>query len=619
MCGIVAYAGTKQAASILVQALRDLEYRGYDSAGIAVLTGPGSQAREVVITKREGKIANLEAALAASGSLEGTTGIGHTRWATHGKPSDLNAHPHKSCGGEVVVIHNGIVENYVDLRAELIDRGHTFVSETDTETIAHLMEERLNAGADLLTALQESARRLDGSQAIVAMSEREPGVIVAARVGNAGGVVVGYGDGEMLVASDLAAILPHTRKVAYLADGQLARIDASGARYVSTTGAAITVGTHDVPIDPMTALKGEYPHFMLKEIMEQPVALSDTIRSLVTFEPAELHLNDLGIVAGRLAGIRRVVLIGMGTSLHAAMVGRRYFEALAGIPAETDNASEFRYRDPVIGPDTLVVSVSQSGETVDVLEAMAVAKRAGALLVTVCNVEGAQTTRVADGTVYTRAGLERGVASTKTYVSAIVAMYALALRLGEARGTVILAGLKQALDALALVPDAVARALANVAPYEALASHFADAEDFLFIGRGLAFPTAMEGALKMKEISYIHAEGYAAGEMKHGPIALIDPSFPTVAIATKHALRAKTVSNLQQVQARGGEVVAIVTEGDAEVAGMADYAIELPELPELLEPVVAAIPVQLLSYHLAVARGCDVDQPRNLAKTVTVE
>ncbi len=619
MCGIVAYAGTKQAASILVQALRDLEYRGYDSAGIAVLTGPGSEAREVVITKREGKIANLEAALAASGSLEGTTGIGHTRWATHGKPSDLNAHPHKSCGSEVVVIHNGIVENYVDLRAELIDRGHAFVSETDTETIAHLMEERLNAGADLLTALQESARRLDGSQAIVAMSEREPGVIVAARVGNAGGVVVGYGDGEMLVASDLAAILPHTRKVAYLADGQLARIDASGARYVSRTGTAITVGTHDVPIDPMTALKGEYPHFMLKEIMEQPVALSDTIRSLVTFEPAELHLNDLGIVADRLAGIRRVVLIGMGTSLHAAMVGRRYFEALAGIPAETDNASEFRYRDPVIGPDTLVVSVSQSGETVDVLEAMAVAKRSGALLVTVCNVEGAQTTRVADGTVYTRAGLERGVASTKTYVSAMVAMYALALRLGEARGTVILAGLKQALDALALVPDAVARALANVAPYEALASHFADAEDFLFIGRGLAFPTAMEGALKMKEISYIHAEGYAAGEMKHGPIALIDPSFPTVAIATKHALRAKTVSNLQQVQARGGEVVAIVTEGDAEVAGMADYAIELPELPELLEPVVAAIPVQLLSYHLAVVRGCDVDQPRNLAKTVTVE
>jgi len=619
MCGIVAYAGTKQAASILVQALRDLEYRGYDSAGIAVLTGPGSEACEVVITKREGKIANLEWALAASGQLEGTTGIGHTRWATHGKPSDLNAHPHKSCGSEVVVIHNGIVENYVDLRAELIQRGHAFVSETDTETIAHLMEERLNAGADLLTALQQSARRLDGSQAIVAMSEREPGVIVAARIGNAGGVVVGYGDGEMLVASDLAAILPHTRRVAYLADGQLARIDAGGVQYVGRDGRPIAVGTHDVPIDPMTALKGEYPHFMLKEIMEQPVALSDTIRSLVTFEPPELHLTDLGVGLERLAAIRRVVLIGMGTSLHAAMVGRRYFEALAGIPAETDNASEFRYRDPVIGPDTLVVSVSQSGETVDVLEAMAVAKRSGALLVTVCNVEGAQTTRVADGTVYTRAGLERGVASTKTYVSAMVAMYALALRLGEARGTLTSAALKQALDALARVPDAVARALANGAPYEALARHFVDAEDFLFIGRGLAFPTAMEGALKMKEISYIHAEGYAAGEMKHGPIALIDASFPTVAIATKHALRAKTVSNLQQVQARDGEVIAIVTEGDAEVAGMADHAIELPDLPELLEPVVAAIPVQLLSYHLAVARGCDVDQPRNLAKTVTVE
>ncbi|HEY5477687.1 MAG TPA: glutamine--fructose-6-phosphate transaminase (isomerizing), partial [Tepidiformaceae bacterium] len=385
MCGIVAYTGSRQAASILVQALRDLEYRGYDSAGIAVLAGPASEVREVVIAKREGKIANLELALAASGSLEGTTGIGHTRWATHGKPSDRNAHPHKSCGSEVVVIHNGIVENYVELRAELSGRGHVFLSETDTETIAHLMEEKLNAGADLLTALRESARRLDGSQAIVAISEREPGVIAAARIGNAGGVVIGYGDGEMLVASDLAAILPHTRRVAYLADGQLARIDAGGAQYVGRDGRAITVETHEVPIDPMTALRGEYPHFMLKEIMEQPVALSDTIRSLVTFEPPELHLNDLGATTERLAGIRRVILIGMGTSLHAAMVGRRYFEALAGVAAETDNASEFRYRDPVIGPDTLVVSVSQSGETVDVLEAMAVAKRAGALLVTVCN------------------------------------------------------------------------------------------------------------------------------------------------------------------------------------------------------------------------------------------
>ncbi len=617
MCGIVGYAGCNPAAPILLRALHDLEYRGYDSAGIALLASEGEESLH--ITKRQGKIANLEAALAEGPFPRGTTGIGHTRWATHGKPSDVNAHPHPSCDGEVVVIHNGIVENYAALRASLKALGHTFASDTDTETIAHLLEDELKSGAALLESLRRTALRLDGSQAIVAMSPLEPGAIVAARVGNAGGVVIGYGDDEMMLASDLAAILPHTQRVAFLADGQLARIDARGAAFIDSSGTAVAVPQRTIPIDPVTALKGDYQHFMLKEIMEQPEALSDTIRSLVTFEPAELHLDDLAIDAARLRDIRRVVLIGMGTSLHAAMIGRRYFEELARLPAEVDNASEFRYRQPIIGPDTLVVSVSQSGETVDVLEAMAIATEAAALQVTVCNTEGAQTTRVAGGTVYTRAGLERGVASTKCFVSAIAALYVLALKLGEARGTLSAEQLAGRIRELAQVPDAAARTLANRAPFESLANHFYDAQHLLFLGRGLAYPAAMEGALKMKEISYVHAEGYAAGEMKHGPIALIDRSFPTVAVATKHALRSKIISNIEQVQARGGEVLAVVTEGDDEIIGLADHSLAVPEVSALFEPLIASLPMQLLAYYVAVRRGCDVDQPRNLAKTVTVE
>ncbi|MBA4181266.1 MAG: glutamine--fructose-6-phosphate transaminase (isomerizing), partial [Anaerolinea sp.] len=528
-------------------------------------------------------------------------------------------HPHLSCGGEVCVIHNGIVENFAELRAELKGKGHTFQSETDTETIAHLMEDEVKSGAPLLEALRRTAARLHGSQAIVAMAPSHPGTLVAARIGNAGGVVVGYGSGEMMLASDLAAVLPLTQDVAFLADGQMARIDASGASYINADGTTANVPVKRIPIDPVSAMKGQYQHFMLKEIMEQPEALSDTIRSLVTLEPADVHLDDLGVAADRLATVKRVVLIGMGTSLHAAMIGKRYFEELARVPAETDNASEFRYRDPIIGPDTLVVSVSQSGETVDVLEAMAVAKQKGALQVTICNTEGAQTTRVAEGTVYTRAGLERGVASTKCFTAAIAALYALALKLGELRGELTPAQVAARISDLARVPDAAARVLAQPDTCQRLATRIADAQHLLFLGRGLAYPAAMEGALKMKEISYIHAEGYAAGEMKHGPIALIDHAFPTVAIATKHALRSKLISNIQQVQARGGEVVAVITEGDNEIAAMADASISIPEVSELLEPLIASIPLQALSYYVALHRGCDVDQPRNLAKTVTVE
>ncbi|MGE0598313.1 MAG: glutamine--fructose-6-phosphate transaminase (isomerizing) [Dehalococcoidia bacterium] len=616
MCGIVGYAGEKPAVPVLLRALKDLEYRGYDSAGIATLDG--EDGRTLVITKKQGKIANLEAALPdATGSA--TTGIGHTRWATHGKPSDQNAHPHLSCDGEVVVIHNGIVENYADLRRDLIARGHTFRSETDTETVAHLLEERVKAGLGLFEALHQTAKVLEGSQAIVAMAASDPGVMVATRLGNAGGVVIGYGDGEMVLASDLAAVLPVTQRVAFLADGQFAKVDKSGATYSDSSGKPITVPIRRIPIDPVSALKGDYQHFMLKEIMEQPEALSDTAWSLATLEPPELSLNDLGDAAGRLAGIERVVLLGMGTSLHAAMIGKRYFEEFARVPAEADNGSEFRYRNPVLSPQTLVVSVSQSGETVDVLEAMEVARQLGALQVTVCNTEGGQTTRVADGTVYTRAGLERGVASTKCFTAAVVALYQLALKLAQAKGRLPNEELHSRLNDLSRLPDAVAQVLGNASSLQRIATEFAGAQHLLFLGRALAFPAAMEGALKMKEISYIHAEGYAAGEMKHGPIALIDPSFPTIAIATKHALRSKVISNIEQVQARGGKVLAVVTEGDSEIAALADKAIEIPEVSELLEPVVASIPLQLLAYFVAVHRGCDVDQPRNLAKTVTVE
>ncbi len=615
MCGIVGYAGERPAIPVLLGALKDLEYRGYDSAGIAVLDPTGAGLR---ITKRQGKITNLENALDGTAG-QATTGIGHTRWATHGKPSDQNAHPHISCNGEAVVIHNGIVENYAELRAELVAAGHTFRSETDTETIAHLLEDRLKAGDGLLEALRRVAPRLEGSQAIVAMAESEPGAMVAARLGNAGGVVIGYGNHEMILASDLAAVLPFTQEVAFLADQQLARVDRAGASFIEVGGSPVDLPRKRIPIDPVSALKGEYQHFMLKEVMEQPEALSDTIWSLGTLDPAELYLDDLGTARDRLAAVERVVLIGMGTSLHAAMLGQRYIEALAGVPAETDNASEFRYRDPVVGPGTLVISVSQSGETVDVLEAMNVARAKGALQITICNTEGAQTTRVADGTVYTRAGLERGVASTKCFTASVAALYVLALGMGLARGKLSREELQRHMNDLARLPEAVARTLRDAPVCEREAQRFETAGHILFLGRGLAFPAAMEGALKMKEISYIHAEGYAAGEMKHGPIALIDADFPTIAIATRHALRAKIVSNIEQVQARGGSVLAIVTEGDDQIVSLADSAIAIPEVAEFLEPIVASVPLQLLSYYVAVQRGCDVDQPRNLAKTVTVE
>jgi glucosamine--fructose-6-phosphate aminotransferase (isomerizing) len=613
MCGIIGYTGERDAAPLLLDGLERLEYRGYDSAGIAVVDGD-----ELRVQKNAGKLAALRARL--EGTLPaGTCGIGHTRWATHGRPTDDNAHPHLDCRGEVVVIHNGIVENYLALRAELRARGHALRSETDTEVLPHLIEERLDAGDDLAKALRATLGRIAGAHAIVAMSVRTPGLLVAARAGNAGGVVVGYGDGEMFVASDLTALLPETRRVAFLADGEVACVTHGGARYSTFAGDAIEKEPQAVPFDAMSAAKGAYKHFMLKEIMEQPECITDTFRGRVIFEPAAVDLEDLGLDDGSLRRVERVMLIGMGTSMHAAMVGRTYFERIAGIPSEVDNSSEFRYRDALVDDRTLVVSVAQSGETVDTLEAMADAKRRGAPQLTICNTPGAQSTRLADGFVLTRCGPEVAVASTKTLTASMTALYLLACRIGEARGAVDEERLGELLAPLAQIPALAGRALGLDGAVAHVARALAEREHFLFLGRGLQYPMAMEGALKLKEVSYIHAEGYPAGEMKHGPIALIDREMPVVALALDDGTREKMLSNIEQVRAREGIVVGVVSEGDREVAAKCQYVIELPRTEALLYPLLSAVPMQLLSYHIALLRGCDVDQPRNLAKTVTVE
>ena len=614
MCGIIGYAGEREASPLLLDGLQRLEYRGYDSAGIAVIGDAG----RIVIAKGAGKLSALRSGIEGAHPA-GTTGIGHTRWATHGKPTTDNAHPHCDCSGDIVVIHNGIVENYLTLRAELRDRGHTLTSETDTEVVPHLIESYVDAGDDLLAALRHTIGRLEGAHALVVMSAREPGRIIAARIGNAGGVVIGYGEGEMFLSSDLAALLPETQRVAFLSDGEIASITRDGASYVDVDGNPIEVRIQHVPYDPVSAAKGAYKHFMLKEIMEQPQCIMDTFRGRAIFDPPGIDLEDLHIADDVFRRISRVVLVGMGTSNHAAMIGRTYFERIAGIPAEIDNSSEFRYRDALIGPDTLVISVAQSGETVDTLEAMADAKRRGAPQITICNVPGAQTTRVADGYVLTRCGPEVAVASTKTLTASMTALYLLAIHVARVRGAIDDIRVGQLLADLARMPQLMGRVLTTEPAIAAIASRIAQSQNFLFLARGLEYPMAMEGALKLKEVSYIHAEGYPAGEMKHGPIALIDRNMPVVALALDDGTRDKMLSNIEQVRARDGVVIGVITEGDTELASKCEHVIELPPAPPLLYPLLSAIPMQLLSYHIAVRRGCDVDQPRNLAKTVTVE
>ena len=614
MCGIIGYTGQGAAAPILLEGLSRLEYRGYDSAGIAVI-GPGG---EPVVCKSSGKLSNLRAVL-QNGLPEGTSGIGHTRWATHGSPTDLNAHPHMDCRNEVMVAHNGIVENYLELKKELIAQGHEFSSQTDAECIPHLIEMYLAEEYPLEEAVRETANRLRGSNAVVVACKGEPEKLVAFRLGNAGGIVVGYGENEMLLASDLPALLPHTRRVVYLTDGEMVAVTQEEARYSLMDGTPVEKSVSHAPYDALSAAKGEYKHFMLKEIHDQPEAVTDVLRGRVSFDTSSVELEHFPYSDEEIKSIERLVLVAMGTSLHAAMVGRTWIETLSGIAAEADNSSEFRYRDPVIDERTLVVSISQSGETADTLAAMEEASRKGARQITLCNYEGTQTTRIADGTVLIRAGLEICVAGTKTFACSLTTLYLLALHLGIKRGTLGRERLRELVDELAHLPHMMGTLLSDQEQYKALARQYAKCSDFLFLGRGVNYPLAMEGALKLKEISYLHAEGYPAGEMKHGPISLIDENMPVVALIPNDPLYEKMLNNINEVKARGGIVVAVATEGDRDIASRADHVIYIPKASPMVTPMLMALPMQLLAYYIAERRGCDIDQPRNLAKTVTVE
>ncbi len=618
MCGIVGYVGSRMAASILLDGLAHLEYRGYDSAGIAVAGSGGS----VIVRKAAGKLSALVESL--NGELPvGSSGIGHTRWATHGGPTFENAHPHTDCAGSVVIVHNGIVENYLELKEELLGSGHTFGSETDTEVMSHLIELHLAAGESFEEAVRLTAGRVKGAQALVAMEAADPTRLVAFRMGNAGGITVGYGEGEMYLASDLPALLSHTSNVAFLSPGELVTVDRDGAHYRSINGngngGVFEKRPERAPYDSVAIAKGGYRHFMLKEIMEQPEVISKPLGGRLSFNPSDVNLEGFPFTDAEAREINRVVLTGMGTSLHASQVGRFYMEGLAGLSAETDNASELRYREPIMDERTLVVSVGQSGETVDTLGAMETAARLNARQITVCNVEGSQATRMAHGTVTIGVGPEICVASTKCMTGAMVSLYLLACYLGRARGTLDDNSLGAALQELTSVPRLMGQALLQAPHIEEIAGRFFRYDNFLFLGRGINMPMAMEGALKLKEVSYIHAEGYAAGEMKHGPISLIDENVPVLAIALRDQLYDKMRANIEEVKARGGTVIAVISEGDEELASKVDEAIEIPDVPYLLAPMVSAIPLQLFAYYVAVRRGCDVDQPRNLAKTVTVE
>ena len=614
MCGIVGYVGPDEAVSVVLDGLARLEYRGYDSAGIAVINGSGILAT----AKDAGKLANLRNKIPASLKATGA-GIGHTRWATHGRASQLNAHPHTDCSGDIAVIHNGIVENHRELRLELEAKGCGFRSQTDTEVIPHLIEAGVKGGLDLAAAAAAALLKIEGAAAVVVLSQCEPGTLVAGRVANAGGVVIGYGKGEMLIASDLPAIADRAESVVFLEDGELACVTRHGASYTTLHGEPIQKEPQTLPSGSYVAGKGLYEHYMAKEIAEQPEAVLDTLRDAAQLEPPSVQLNDLHLSDHEIASFNRVVLIGMGTSFHAAQIGRIYIEQLAGLPAEADNASEYRYRRPVLDERTLVVSVGQSGESVDTLAAMHEAKRRGAKLITICNTPGSQATRLAHGAVYMHCGPEVAVASTKTYLGSLVALYLLACHLGSARGFLGSEHLLAALSDLARAPQIVGEALKTEPAVEKLAARYRRARDFLFLGRGMQYTNAMEGALKLKEVSYIHAEGYPAGEMKHGPISLIDSRMPVVAIAVRDEHYAKMLNNIEEVRARDGIIIAIATQGNEAIQEHARDVIYVPDAPPLLQPLVTAVPLQLFAYHLAKLKGCDVDQPRNLAKVVTVE
>jgi glucosamine--fructose-6-phosphate aminotransferase (isomerizing) len=614
MCGIIGYLGPKPVVPVILDGLRRLEYRGYDSAGIAVVRDG-----QVDIRRSAGKLVNLEQAVQRE-PLSGDYGLGHTRWATHGRPSEENAHPHRDGSGRIVVVHNGIVENYLELKRELVAAGHTFHSETDTEVVAHIVEDEWR-GDGLEQAVFRAMARIRGLFALVLLSADDPDKLVAFR--NGPPIVVGLGDGEYFVASDVPAILAHTRNVVFMGDREMAVVTRQGATFHSIDGTPITHAPTRVIWDPVMAEKAGYKHFMLKEIVEQPHALRDTILGRVSLDSAQVFLDEVAISPTDLSAIDKLTLIACGTSWHAALVGKFMIEELARVPVEVDYGSEFRYRDPIVSDRSLAVAITQSGETADTLAALREAKAKGARSLAICNVVGSMATREVEGTIYTHAGPEIGVASTKAFTTQLVALYLLALRLAELRNTLDEPTRRAAIEALMQIPQVVERALKVSRAMEDVAARFHNRSDFLYLGRGVNYPIALEGALKLKEISYIHAEGYPAGEMKHGPIALIDEHMPVVALAPVDSVFEKMLGNIQEAKARGGTVIAVTTEGESSLRDLLDrtndWIVTIPATTRLLTPIVMTIPLQLLAYHIAVRRGCDVDQPRNLAKSVTVE
>jgi glucosamine--fructose-6-phosphate aminotransferase (isomerizing) len=613
MCGIVGYIGRRDSVPIILDALRRLEYRGYDSAGIAVIDAAGILAG----SKAEGKLSRLAERLANGNALSGVVGVGHTRWATHGAPSDANAHPHLDCRGKIAVVHNGIIENYAALRARLIELGHVFTSQTDTEVLAHLIE--LHYDGDLETAVRRTVHEVRGAYALGVISSDDPDHLVFARNG-ASPLVLGIGDGEMYVASDTPAILPYTRREIILQEGEIAVVGRDGFSLTDYRGTHIERDPIAITWDASSAEKTGYKHFMLKEIFEQPQVIKDTLSGRVD-ESGKVHLGaELGeIDVERLASLSKIAITGCGTAYHAGMVGMYLLRSLVHLPVEMELASEFRYGDPVIDPTTLVIAMSQSGETADTIEAVRIAKAAGCGVLGICNVLGSHLTRLANGILYTRGGPEIGVAATKTYVSQVTAMTLFALYLARVRGTVDEARLAEIAEGTKLLPAAVDVVLDESAEIRKVARELRKAQSVLFIGRYVNFPTALEGALKLKEISYIHAEGYPAGEMKHGPIALLDSTVPVVGIVTEDRVREKMLSNLMESRAREAPVIVVANRDDDEAKSVADHVFWVPKVHELLAPIVNVIPLQLLAYHIADIEGKDVDQPRNLAKTVTVE
>jgi len=615
VCGIIGYIGSKQVVPILIDGLRRLEYRGYDSAGVAVVRDGAIDLR-----RSAGKLARLEEVIATT-PIDGEYGIGHTRWATHGRPTEENAHPHRDCTGRIVVVHNGIIENYLELKQHLQSQGHTFVTETDTEIVAHLVEREMKDDG-LENAVRRALLYLRGLFALVLISADDPNKIVTVR--NGPPIVVGLGDGEFFVASDIPAILGHTRDVVFLGDEEMAIITPGGVQFTDYSGRDVSKKSTKVSWDPVMAEKAGYKHFMLKEIFEQPWAVKETVLGRASQESGRLFLHEIEIPDETLRGIERIVILACGTSWHAALIAKFLFETLARVPVEVDYGSEYRYRDPIVAQHTLAVVITQSGETADTLAALREAKKKGARSVSICNVVGSMATRETDGTVYTHAGPEIGVASTKAFTTQIVALHLLAMYLGQIRGTLSHDAARPHIEALTQLPLLLEETLERCASLtEDIARRFYQRSDFLYLGRGINYPIALEGALKLKEISYIHAEGYPAGEMKHGPIALIDDKMPVVTIAPNDHVFEKMVGNIQEAKARGGSVIALTTRGHNTIAPLLDpaldFLVEVPATHPLLTPVLMVVPLQLLAYHIAIRRGCDVDQPRNLAKSVTVE